>query len=136
MALPILGAIAGPIVSGLFGILDEVVEDKDEANRIKAKIAERQQELVETRLKGAIEIILAEAKGNWLQRSWRPVLMLVVVAIIANNYLLVPWLSLFTDKVAVLDLPGELYTLMTVGVGGYIAGRTGEKIAGSINKRD
>ena len=56
--------------------------------------------------------------------------MLVIVAIIANNYLVVPWLSIFTDKVVMLELPPELYTLMTVGIGGYIAGRTGEKMIG------
>jgi len=75
----------------------------------------------------AIKIILAEASGNWIQRSWRPLLMMVIVVIIANNFILVPWLSIFTDKVAILDLPAELYTLMTVGVGGYIGGRTVEK---------
>jgi len=39
------------------------------------------------------------------------------------------WLSLFTSKVAVLELPQRLWDLMVVGVGGYIAGRSGEKIA-------
>lgn len=127
MVAPLLGAIAAPIITGLFGVIDKAVEDKDAAAKIKAEIAARQQDLVQTELKGAIDIILAEARGNWLQRSWRPLLMLTVVAIIANNYLLVPWLSLFTDNVAVLELPAELYTLMTVGVGGYIAGRSVEK---------
>lgn len=127
MALPILTAIAGPLISGLFGIIDKAVEDKDTANKIKADIAARQQELVETELKGAIDIILAEARGNWLQRSWRPILMLVVIAIIANNYILVPYLALFTDKVAVLELPEGLYTLMVTGVGGYVVGRSAEK---------
>lgn len=128
MALPILTAIAGPIVKGLFGIIDQAVEDKDAANKIKAEIANRQQELMQTELKGAIDIILAEARGNWIQRSWRPVLMLVIVAIVANNYLIVPWLEIFGAPVAVLDLPAKLYDLMLVGVGGYIAGRSGEKM--------
>ena len=127
MVAPLLTAVAGPIVKGLFGIIDQTVEDKDAAARIKAKLAEQQHDLMQTHLKGAIDIILAEAKGNWIQRSWRPILMLTIVGIIANNYLLVPWLSLFTDRVAVLELPAELYTLMTVGVGDYIAGRTAEK---------
>ena len=38
-------------------------------------------------------------------------------------------LPLFIDKVAILDLPGGLWALLNVGVGGYAAGRSGEKIA-------
>lgn len=127
MALPLM-ALAGPLIKGLFGIVDKAVEDKDAANRIKAEIAARQQDLVNTELKGAIEIILAEARGNWLQRSWRPLLMLVVIFIIANNYILVPYVSMFTEKVAVLELPQGLWTLMVTGVGGYIVGRSTEKV--------
>jgi hypothetical protein len=56
--------------------------------------------------------------------------MLVVVLIVANNYLLSPYLSLvFPRYVQVLVLPDRLWDLMTVGVGGYVVGRTGEKIA-------
>ena len=134
--IPVIAAIAGPLVKGMFGIIDQAVEDKDAANKIKAKIAENQQHLIETELKGAIEIILAEAKGNWLQRSWRPILMLVIVSIIASNYLVTPWLAVFGLPVAILELPEQLYTLMTIGVGGYIAGRTGEKVAHSWKNKE
>ena len=130
--LGVLSAIAGPVVKGLFNIIDQTVEDKDQAARIKASIASQQNELIQTELKGAIEIILAEAKGNWLQRSWRPLLMLSVMAIVVNNYILFPYLSMWTTKVVVLELPGGLWALLTTGVGGYVVGRSGEKIAQSI----
>ena len=130
--LPILTAIAGPVIKGLFNIIDQTVEDKDAANKIKAEIANQQHELIQTELKGAVEIILAEAKGNWLQRSWRPLLMLIAMTIIANNYILVPYLSMWTDKIVVLDLPDGLWTLLVTGVGGYVVGRSGEKIAQNL----
>ena len=120
--LGVLSAIAGPVVKGLFNIIDQTVEDKDQAAKIKASIASQQNELIQTELKGAIEIILAEAKGNWLQRSWRPLLMLSVMAIVVNNYILFPYLSMWTDKVVVLELPGGLWALLTTGVGGYVVG--------------
>ena len=132
--LGVLSAIAGPVVKGLFNIIDQTVEDKDQAARIKASIASQQNELIQTELKGAIEIILAEAKGNWLQRSWRPLLMLSVMAIVVNNYILFPYLSMWTTKVVVLELPGGLWALLTTGVGGYVVWRSGEKIAQSIRK--
>jgi len=130
--LSVLSAIAGPVIKGLFNIIDQTVEDKDEAARIKATIAAQQNELLGVELKGAIQIILAEAKGNWLQRSWRPILMFCVMAIIVNNYILFPYLHLWTDKVVVLELPGGLWALLTTGVGGYVVGRSGERIAKSL----
>jgi hypothetical protein len=130
--LGILSTIAGPVIKGLFNIIDQTVEDKDQAARIKATIASQQNELIQTELKGAIDIILAEAKGNWLQRSWRPLLMLSVMAIVVNNYILFPYLSMWTTKVVVLELPGGLWALLTTGVGGYVVGRSGEKIVQSI----
>ena len=132
--LGVLSAVAGPVVKGLFNIIDQTVEDKDQAARIKANIASQQNELIQTELKGAIDIILAEAKGNWLQKSWRPLLMMAVMAIVVNNYILFPYLSMWTDKVVVLELPGGLWALLTTGVGGYVAGRSGEKIVQSLRK--
>ncbi|MBI5233525.1 MAG: hypothetical protein HY880_04150 [Deltaproteobacteria bacterium] len=77
-------------------------------------------------------VIIAEAQGqSWLQRNWRPLLMLVIITIVANNYIIYPYLNIFTDKVKVLDLPDKLWTLMEIGVGGYILGRTAEKMKGN-----
>jgi predicted MFS family arabinose efflux permease len=79
------------------------------------------------------EIIVAEAKGGWLQKNWRPILMLSIVAIVVNNYIIYPYLSMFTEKVTMLDLPKQLWNLMLIGVGGYVTGRSGEKIAGKLS---
>lgn len=127
-AIPILGKI----VDKALGVVDELVEDKDLANRIKAAVqqqisAQDHQELIET-IQAQASIIKAEAQGeSWLQRNWRPLLMLVVVVIVANNYVFYPYFSLFTDKVQILDLPDGLWNLMQIGVGGYVVGRSAEK---------
>lgn len=82
------------------------------------------------------DIIVSEAEGeSWLQRNWRPLLMLTVVAIVANNYLIYPYLAMFTEKVTVLDLPNGLWALLTTGVGGYVVGRSGEKISKNIKNK-
>jgi len=39
---------------------------------------------------------------------------------------------MWTTKVVVLELPGGLWALLTTGVGGYVVGRSGEKIVQSI----
>jgi predicted MFS family arabinose efflux permease len=84
-------------------------------------------------LKSQTQIILAEAQGkSWMQRNWRPLLMMVCIAIVANNYILVPWLMVFTSKVAVLTMPDKLWTMMIIGIGGYVGGRTVEKTAATL----
>jgi hypothetical protein len=74
------------------------------------------------------KIVEAEAKGNtWLQNNWRPVLMMVCILIIFNNYVLVP---MFQLPSVVLD--EHIWNLMELGIGGYVAGRSLEKISQSI----
>ena len=83
----------------------------------------------------AANIILAEAKSeSWLARSWRPLLMMVAIVIIANNYLLVPYANALFDFGIMLELPDALWTLLTIGVGGYTLGRSGEKVAEKLKK--
>lgn len=124
--------IVGKLLSGVLDLVDQGVEDKDKAKALKADLTKAFENGDLTRfttlVKGQAEIVLGEIKGqSWLQRNWRPVLMLTIVFIIANNYILFPYLSLFTSKVVVLQLPDKLYNLMTIGVGGYIVGRSTEK---------
>ncbi|WP_445012183.1 3TM-type holin [Vreelandella stevensii] len=119
-----LSAITGP----LFGVIDKAVTDKDEANRLKAEIQSQLIDSDNSVVKAQMQIILAEAQGeSWAQRNWRPVLMLVIVAIIGNNYLIAPYLGAMFGIGLHLDLPERLWDLMTLGVGGYVAGRTVDK---------
>ena len=129
MALPLLGLITGPIIKGITDLISESITDKDKANELKAQVVQRMHQIEVAELQGAVKIITAEASGNWLQKSWRPLLMLTIVAIVANNYLFAPYLVAFGVQAPVLDLPSNLFDLMTLGVGGYIGGRSAEKVA-------
>jgi predicted MFS family arabinose efflux permease len=78
------------------------------------------------------DVVMAEAQGeSWLQRNWRPILMLTIVAIVANNYVVAPYIQLFFSKGIQLELPEKLWSLLQIGVGGYVIGRSAEKIAES-----
>lgn len=121
---------------------EERLELKKQLDEIRAGVQIKMIELehkvleYETKVLDAQKsVIVAEAQGkSWIQRNWRPTLMMVIIAIVANNYILFPYLSLFTDKVTMLELPKELFNLLSVGVGGYVIGRSGEKIAQSLRK--
>ena len=75
------------------------------------------------------QVIIAEAQGqSWLQRNWRPLLMLLAMSIVANNYIIYPYIKLLFDAGVMLELPDHLWQLLKIGVGGYVVGRSAEKI--------
>lgn len=118
-----LSAIVGPLLGGLFGLIDKSVEDKDQAAAIKARLQEQVLTGQMKEIEAAASIIAAEAGGeSWLQRNWRPLLMCLFGLIIANNYLVVP---LFGGPKA--DIPPDMWELLKLGIGGYVLGRSVEK---------
>jgi len=83
----------------------------------------------ETVVKVKGDIITAEAKANWFTASWRPGLMWLFILILANNYLIGPYLeTVFPSIVVTLDFPDLFWNALTVGLGGYVVGRSGEKM--------
>ena len=62
-----------------------------------------------------------------LLESWRPVMMYVFMYIIAQYYILNPIAEFFWPALKLKDLPPEMWTLLTVAVGGYITSRGVEK---------
>lgn len=74
-------------------------------------------------------IITAEAQStNRLTSSWRPMLMYLFMAIIANNYIVGPYMHAIFGVAVALPVPPEMWTLIDLAVGGYVAGRTVEKV--------
>ena len=75
-------------------------------------------------------IIKAEAESkHWLTATWRPALMWICIIVIANNYIIAPFANAIFGTSLSLSIPDPMWNLLTIGVGGYIAGRSGEKIA-------
>jgi hypothetical protein len=92
-----------------------------------------EEKLVDARSK----IIIAEAQGDsWLQRNWRPMLMCNFGFIITWNYVVVPigaWA--FGTAIPPVEMPSDMWDVLKLGVGGYIVGRSGEKITETIMKK-
>ena len=113
-----------PAISGLIGkAIDKAVPNKDEAERLKADITRQAMSMADSELKGAVQIITAEATGeSWLQRNWRPLLMLWFAGLVGAH-----WLG-FTPPNLPQDVVINLLFFVQVGVGGYVLGRSGEKM--------
>ena len=114
-----------PLIGSIF---DKIFPDKEKADEAKFKMMALMQSGDIELTKQAGSIITAEANSeHWIVASWRPVTMLVFVAIIANNYMLYPYLSLFWVDAPILTLPPDLWDLLKIGLGGYVVGRSTEK---------
>lgn len=104
---------------------EEKIQAEKEIEKVKNDLTKEFIDLHEKELEAKKEIIVAEAKGGWLQRNWRPIFMLVVIIIIANNYIIAPYVPV----AEVLDLPSKLWNVIMIGLGGYL----GDGIAGKLS---
>ncbi len=111
----------GDVIDNLFTSDEERIKAKNEIFKV---LQEKELELQ----KMQTEIIVAEAKGNWLQRSWRPILMLSFGFIIIYT----KFISQLSTKLITPVLEPEFWILLEIGIGGYVIGRSGEKIANKV----
>ena len=132
--LPALNIIA-PLAKILFNTVDKTVLDKDQAEKLKAQLNTQLLQSGTEELKAAASIIEAEAKSNWYVAGWRPTLMYVLIFILVWNYILGPICKLFIGTIITFELPGDVWTLLQIGLGGYVVGRSGESIARTIVKK-
>ena len=86
MIWSLIGSIGGKVLD----IADNVVEDKDEASRLKFEIQRQLIENKSSEFEAAAIIVLAEAQGSWLQRKWRPLLMCTFAALVVRSLV---WLN-------------------------------------------
>ena len=115
------------IIKPVGKIIDDVHTSEEEKAKLKNELfvlqARLQVEVLEyekTLLSKQAQIITAEAQGNsWLQRSWRPITMLTFLVLVCLDAF--GWLA--------FRLSDQAWVLLQIGLGGYVIGRSGEKIA-------
>lgn len=127
-------------ISNIFGPAAEVVDalhtSEEEKLKVKAVLLEvqtsflgRVMDLERATLEAQAAVIQQEAKSeSWVTRSWRPITMLSFV-----GATLAYWFGLTPE-----DLPPEavenMFTLVQIGVGGYVVGRSAEKTVPAVLK--
>ncbi|NCP65527.1 MAG: hypothetical protein GW836_12865 [Paraglaciecola sp.] len=84
-------------------------------NELLAKVIDYENKLLESKT----AIITAEATGqSWLQRNWRPITMITFLFLVVCDSF--GWLP--------SKLAPDAWTLLQIGLGGYVAGRSAEKM--------
>jgi hypothetical protein len=81
-----LSALIGPIT----GLLDKVIPDADTKVKIAHELATMSERHAQEVTLQQIEVLKADAKGNWFQSSWRPLAGYVSVLGMAVNFLVSP----------------------------------------------
>ncbi len=88
-------------------------------NTITAKVIDYETKL----LAAKTSIITAEATGeSWMQRNWRPITMLTFLGLVVCDSF--GWLA--------NPLAGEAWTLLQIGLGGYVTSRGVEKVVSKL----
>ena len=125
----VLGLI-GQIFKPAMDMIDNVHTSTEEKLQQKAQLLELQTTFLvqaldyeQEQLKSKTAIIMAEANSqSWLARSWRPITMLTfLVLVCADAFGMLPF-----------RLAGDAWKLLQIGLGGYVVGRSAEKITGGI----
>ena len=123
-----LGAVA-PLAKILFNTIEKSVPDKDLQEKLKAQLQTQLLPSNTAELQAAAKIVEAEAKAGWFSASWRPLLMYVLIFILIWNYVLGPVILFFFKASITITLPGDVWTLLQIGLGGYVVGRSAESVA-------
>lgn len=124
-----IAALLPAVTSLISKAIDKAVPDKDQAEQLKAQITLAAMQEGRSELEGAVKIITAEAEGeSWLQRNWRPLLMLWFAGLVGAH-----WLG-FTPPNLPSDVVMSLLDIVQVGVGGYVLGRSAEKVVKEYKK--
>lgn len=140
MASGILGFLSGPItalikeVGGVIDSLSTTKEEKLEAQRqlvaLQMEFTLKAQELEMGWVQAQRDTIVAEASGaSWLQRNWRPILMLFFAFLIGY----VTWTGGYVNgRQLDVAFTADLMEIIKLGIGGYVVGRSAEKIVPQV----
>ena len=132
--IQMLGAVA-PLAKILFSTIEKSVPDKDLQAKLKSDLQTQLLQSNTQELTAAAKIIEAEAKAGWFASSWRPLLMYVLIFILVWNYVIGPVIKMFTGAVISFELPGDVWSLLQIGLGGYVVGRSAESVARTMANR-
>lgn len=131
--MSILGGILGRIAEPAIKIVDQFVTDKDKAAEMKLELQKAIMENGQVELAAQKDVLITEMQGTNAQRNWRPHLMYLFMFLIAFNGVVVPLVMAFTGvTLPVLEaysaIPEKMWDIIMLCLGGYIGGRTLEKI--------
>lgn len=123
MGIGIVKELVGPVA----GILDKFVEDKDQRAQLAHEIATMADNHAQELSLAQIELAKVEAGGNWLQRSWRPMIGHICWIGLAYNVVISPFLGIWLP---VPEIQSDLLYPVLLGMLGMSGIRGYERVKG------
>ena len=121
--LPVLGDIGKRIAGNIFPDPAEETKRKEFEQNFQLQIIQQAQ-IIE---QAAADIIKTEAaSAHWLAANWRPITMLVFVGLVVAR-----WMGYTAPGMTEAEYL-SVYDLIKIGLGGYVIGRSAEKIVPAV----
>ncbi len=141
MAFP--AGMAAQVAAGLVnGPLARIIEAHIADVALRRKLSAEMEQQVLTHLTRTAElgqaVVMAEVQSeHWLSRSWRPMLMLLLMGFLLLAGLILPLADVIAGQPVPFAprwqmLPQGFWDFLAIGMGGYIGGRSLEKVAGAV----
>lgn len=105
-------------IKSVSDIVNKFIPDGAEKNRLQAELEKASLEVDKQRL-GALSNMLGS--NSFFVAGAIPSILWVLVISIVNNYILMPWVSMFGGTVPHVDLPGQVWTLAGWIISGLLA---------------
>ena len=118
-----------PITDIIGKVVDKIAPDAGMAENLKFEITKALINTDNETLKTQANIVISEATGeSWLQRNWRPLVMIDFATLITAH-----WLGYTPENLSEVQIVA-LLNLIEIGLGGYIIGRSAEKVMREYKK--
>src|SRR5210317_1168830 len=78
------------LIPAVSGILDKFIPDADTKNKLAHDLATMADKHAQELALAQLEVLKADAKGNWFQASWRPLIGWICGLSLGINYMLSP----------------------------------------------
>jgi len=118
-----------PITDTVNNIIDKVAPDAGMAEQLKFEITKELISADNKSFQTQANVIMAEANGDsWLQRNWRPLVMMDFGLLVTAH-----WLGFTPENLSELQVLA-LLDIVKVGLGGYVVGRSAEKVMKEYKK--
>ena len=119
-----IAALLPALIPILGDVIRRLVPDSEAQAKVEAELSVALMQRAQEIENAAASIVKTEAASeHWLTATWRPIVMLVLTAMIVAR-----WLGYSAPNISEAEAL-KLWSIVEIGLGGYVIGRSAEKIA-------
>jgi hypothetical protein len=119
-----IAALLPALVPILGDVIRRIVPDGEAQAKVEAELSLALMQRAQEIESAAASVVKAEAESeHWLTATWRPIVMLVLTSLIVAR-----WLGYSAPGISEAEAL-KLWSIVEIGLGGYVIGRSAEKIA-------